>query len=224
MKKYNLEIACFNPESAVIAQKNGANRVELCNEMSKGGTSPSMETIIATREELTIALNVMIRPRGGNFVYSDAEYEQMKQEIKAYKKLNVDGFVFGILNKDNSVNVVRNKELVALAKPLPCTFHRAFDVVTDVYNSLETVIDCGFKTILTSGQEPNVVEGISVLEELAKKAGNRIVIMPGGGVRSSNVGMLKEKMNTTYYHSSAITDGTETADGKEVKALVLGLK
>lgn len=224
MKKYNLEIACFNPESAVIAQKNGANRVELCDEMIEGGTSPSMEAIIATRKELTIDLNVMIRPRGGDFVYSDAEYEQMKQEIKAYKKLNVDGFVFGILNKDNSINVVRNKELVALAKPLPCTFHRAFDVVTDVYNSLETVIDCGFKTILTSGQEPNVVEGISVLEELAKKAGNRIVIMPGGGVRSSNVAMLKEKMNTTYYHSSAITDGTETADGKEVKALVANLK
>lgn len=224
MKKYNLEIACFNPESAVIAQKNGANRVELCDEMIEGGTTPSLEAVIATREELTIDMNVMIRPRGGNFVYSDAEFEQMKQEIKEYKKLKVDGFVFGILNKDNSVNVERNKELVALAKPLPCTFHRAFDVVTDVYNSLETVIDCGFKTILTSGQEPNVVEGIHVLEQLAKKAGNRIVIMPGGGVRSSNVSLLKEKMNTTYYHSSAITDGTETADGKEVKALVVNLK
>jgi len=224
MKKYNLEIACFNPESAVIAQKNGANRVELCDEMNEGGTTPSLEAVIATREELTIDMNVMIRPRGGNFVYSDAEFEQMKQEIKEYKKLKVDGFVFGILNKDNSINVTQNKELVALAKPLPCTFHRAFDVVTDVFNSLETVIDCGFKTILTSGQEPNVVEGISVLEQLVKKAGNRIVIMPGGGVRSSNVVMLKEKTKTTFYHSSAITDGTETADPKEVKALVVNLK
>lgn len=224
MKKYNLEIACFNPESAVIAQKNGANRVELCDEMSEGGTTPSYEDIVATREKLSIDMNVMIRPRGGNFVYSDAEFEQMKQEIKAYKELKVDGFVFGILNKDNSINVARNKELVYLAKPLPCTFHRAFDVVTDVYNSLETVIECGFKTILTSGQEPNVVEGISVLEKLAKKAGDRIVIMPGGGVRSSNVAMLKEKMNTKFYHSSAITNGTETADGKEVEALVANLK
>lgn len=224
MKKYHIEIACFNPESAVIAQKNGANRVELCDEMIEGGTTPSPEAVIATREELTIDMNVMIRPRGGNFVYSDAEFEQMKQEIKEYKKLNVDGFVFGILNKDNSINVERNKELVFLARPLPCTFHRAFDVVTDVYNSLETVIDCGFKTILTSGQEPNVVEGISVLEQLAKKAGDRIVIMPGGGVRSSNITMLKEKMNTSFYHSSAITDATETADGKEIKALVTNLK
>ncbi|QKJ63394.1 copper homeostasis protein CutC [Flavobacterium sp. M31R6] len=224
MKRYNLEIACFNPESAVIAQKNGANRVELCDEMIEGGTTPSPEAVIATREELTIDLNVMIRPRGGNFVYSDAEFEQMKQEVKEYKKFKVDGFVFGILNKDNSINVERNKELVFLARPLPCTFHRAFDVVTDVYNSLETVIDCGFKTILTSGQEPNVVEGISVLEQLAKKAGNRIVIMPGGGVRSSNITMLKEKMNTSFYHSSAITDGTEIADGKEIKALVTNLK
>ncbi|MNP92724.1 Copper homeostasis protein CutC [compost metagenome] len=224
MKKYNLEIACFNQESAVIAQKNGANRVELCDEMIEGGTTPSPEAVITTREELTIDMNVMIRPRGGNFVYTDAEFEQMKKEIKEYKKLKVDGFVFGILNEDNSVNVAQNKELVALASPLPCTFHRAFDEVTDVYNSLETVIDCGFKTILTSGQEPNVVEGISVLEQLAKKAGNRIIIMPGGGVRSSNVAMLKEKMNTTYYHSSAITDGTETADDKEVEALVVNLK
>ncbi|AOW10313.1 copper homeostasis protein CutC [Flavobacterium gilvum] len=224
MKKYNLEIACFNPESAVIAQENGANRVELCAEMNEGGTTPSYEDVIATREKLTIDMNVMIRPRGGNFVYSDAEFEQMKQEIKAYKELKVDGFVFGILNKDNSINVRQNKELVTLAKPLPCTFHRAFDVVSDVYNSLETVIECGFKTILTSGQEPNVVKGISVLEQLAKKAGDRIVIMPGGGVRSSNVAMLKEKMNTTFYHSSAITDGTETADGKEVENLVANLK
>src|SRR5436190_23998335 len=101
MKKYHIEIACFNPESAVIAQKNGANRVELCDEMRLGGTTPSPEAVIATREELTIDMNVMIRPRGGNFVYSDAEFEQMKQEIKEYKKLKVDGFVFGILNKDN---------------------------------------------------------------------------------------------------------------------------
>jgi copper homeostasis protein len=224
MKKYYIEIACFNPKSAVIAQKNGANRVELCDEMTEGGTTPSPESVIATRKKLTIDINVMIRPRGGNFVYNDAEFEQMKQQIKAYKKLNVDGFVFGILNKDNTVNIERNKELVFLAKPLPCTFHRAFDVVNDVYNALETVIDCGFKTILTSGQKPNVVEGISVLEQLTKKAGNRIVIMPGGGVRSSNIAILKEKMDTSFYHSSAITDRTEIANGKEIKALVANLK
>jgi copper homeostasis protein len=220
MIKYNVEIACFNVESAVIAQKNGANRVELCDEMNEGGTTPSKETVIDAREKLTIDMNVMIRPRGGNFVYSDAEFEKMKQEIIAYKKINVDGFVFGILNQDNSINVERNKELVNLARPLPCTFHRAFDVVPDVYNSLETVIDCGFKSILTSGQAPNVMEGIAVLEQLAKKAGNRIIIIPGGGVRSSNVTLLKEKMNTTYYHSSAITNETETADGNEINALV----
>lgn len=224
MIKYNLEIACFNIESAVIAQKNGANRVELCDEMNEGGTTPSKEAVITARKKLTIDMNVMIRPRGGNFVYSDAEFEQMKQEIIAYKKFKVDGFVFGILNQDNRINVERNKELVLLAKPLPCTFHRAFDVVPDVYNSLETVIDCGFKSILTSGQAPNVMEGIAVLEQLARKAGNRIIIMPGGGVRSSNVTLLKEKMNTTYYHSSAITNETETADEKEVNALAAHLK
>ena len=219
MEIYKLEIACFNLKSAIIAQENGADRVELCANMKEGGTTPDFKITEQARKELNIDLNVMIRPRGGDFIYTDAEFEQMKTEIVAFKKLNVDGFVFGILDNEGNVNVVQNKELVALASPTPCTFHRAFDVVNKVYQSLETVIDCGFKTILTSGQEINVVEGIDVLSELVKKANNRIVIMPGGGLRSTNIGLLKEKTNASFYHSSAIVETGETANGAEVKAL-----
>jgi copper homeostasis protein len=219
MGKSKLEIACFNLESAIIAQENGADRVELCANMKGGGTTPDFEISKGAREVLSIDLNVMIRPRGGDFVYSDGEFEQMKTEIEQFKKLNVDGFVFGILKEDGSVNKEQNKELVALAHPLPCTFHRAFDVVKVINQSLESVIECGFKTILTSGQEKNVVEGIDVLAVLVGKANNRIAIMPGGGLRSSNIALLKQKTNASFYHSSAITDSSETANGEEVKAL-----
>ena len=218
MKMNKLEIACFNLRSALIAQVNGADRVELCANMNEGGTTPDFKITEKTRKELSIDLNVMIRPRGGDFVYTDLEFEQMKDEIIAFKKLNVDGFVFGILNKDGNVNKEQNSELVALANPIPCTFHRAFDVVNNVYQSLETVIECGFTTILTSGQEKNVVEGIDVLAELVVKANGRITIMPGGGLRSSNISLLKEKTKASFYHSSAIIDPGETANGDEVKA------
>ena len=216
---YKLEIACFNLKSALIAQENGADRVELCANMKEGGTTPDFKIAEQARKELDIDLNVMIRPRGGDFVYTDAEFEQMKSEIVALKKLNIDGFVFGILDREGNVNMDQNQELVALADPIPCTFHRAFDVVNNVYQSLENVIECGFKTILTSGQKENVVEGITILAELVKKANNRIVIMPGGGLRSTNIGLLKEKTNATFYHSSAIVELGETANGGEVKAL-----
>ena len=223
MKKAQLEIACFNIESAIIAQDNGADRVELCANMNEGGTTPDFEITKAVRNVLSIDMNVMIRPRGGNFVYSDFEFEQMKSEISTFKKLNVDGFVFGILKEDGSVNIEQNKELVVLANPFPCTCHRAFDVVKHVNQSLESVIECGFKTILTSGEETNVVDGIDVLATLVEKANNRITIMPGGGLRSTNIGLLKERTNASFYHSSAITDSSEMANGDEVKLLKMKL-
>ncbi|TGD57387.1 copper homeostasis protein CutC [Flavobacterium humi] len=219
MNTYQLEIACFNLESALIAQSNGADRIELCANMQAGGTTPDPETVKAARKQLHIPLYVMIRPRGGDFVYSDAEFEQMKSEILQFKTIQPDGFVFGILNADGNINKPKNEALIALANPLPCTFHRAFDVVGDVFRSLEDIIDCGFKTILTSGQAQDVMQGLAVLTTLSEKAGNRITIMPGGGLRSSNCRALKAKTNTGFYHSSAITDGSETANGDEVKRL-----
>jgi len=214
-----LEIACFNLDSAIIAQENGADRVELCDGIEVGGTTPNFEITQQARELLTIDLNVMIRPRGGNFVYSDAEFQQMKNEIFQYKEIGLNGFVFGILNENNSLNTTQNKELVELAKPFPCTFHRAFDEVSDAFQSLEEIIECGFQTILTSGQKPNVMEGVNRLSELISKANNRITIMPGGGLRSTNIEFIQEKTKATFYHSSAITDGSETANPEEIQQL-----
>lgn len=219
MKKNQLEIACFNYESAIIAQENGADRIELCENMKLGGTTPNSILVVKVRESLNIKMHVIVRPRGGNFVYSDEELTEMKQDIKQFKKLGVDGFVFGILKENGKVNKKQNRELVHLAHPLSCTFHRAFDVVKDVENSLEDVIECGFKTILTSGQGINVTEGIWTLEKLQKLAAERIEIMPGGGLRSSNIKLLQEKLDLTFYHSSAITNDSEIANPEEIKEL-----
>lgn len=219
-----LEIACFNLTSAVIAQENGADRVELCAGIEVGGTTPSFETTKKVRALINIDLNVMIRPRGGNFIYTDAEFEQMKQEITAFKKLKVNGFVFGILNEDHSINISQNIELVNLAKPFPCTFHRAFDEVSNVFQSLEEIIECGFQTILTSGQAKNVVDGSNQLAELVSQANNRISIMPGGSLRAKNLKFIQEKTKATFYHSSAIIDASETANAFEIKTMNLILK
>ncbi len=218
-----LEIACFNVESALIAQENGADRVELCDGIEVGGTTPTIEMILHAKI-LSIDLYVMIRPRGGNFVYNEEEFLQMKTDIEIFKKLHVDGFVFGILNENNSINLIQNTALVELAKPFPCTFHRAFDQVFDAFQSLEEIIECGFQTILTSGQKPTVSEGMQQLSALVKSANNRINIMPGGGLRSSNIAQVQEVTKAFFYHSSAITDRSETAVAEEIMALKSNLK
>jgi len=219
MKKNQLEIACFNYQSALIAEESGADRIELCENMQLGGTTPNAVLAVRVREKLSIKMHVIIRPRGGDFVYTDEEFVEMKQDIKHLKKLSVDGFVFGILNPDGSVNKKQNQELVNLASPLSCTFHRAFDHVNSIEQALEDVIDCGFKTILTSGHATSVEEGIDDLEMIQKLAKDRIEIMPGGGLRSSNIKLLQEKLEPTFYHSSAITDNSETANPEEIKEL-----
>ena len=219
MKKNQLEIACFNYESALIAEESGADRIELCENMQLGGTTPNAVLAVRVREKLSIKMHVIIRPRGGDFVYTDEEFVEMKQDIKHLKKLSVDGFVFGILNPDGCVNKKQNQELVNLASPLSCTFHRAFDSVNSIEQALEDVIDCGFQTILTSGRATSVEEGIDDLEMIQKLAKDRIEIMPGGGLRSSNIKLLQEKLEPTFYHSSAITDNSETANPEEIKEL-----
>lgn len=223
-KKAQLEIACFNLASALIAQENGVDRIELCDGFEVGGTTPNIATTKKARAILKITLFVMIRPRGGNFVYSDEEFNEMKSAIQELKKLNVDGFVFGILHQDKSINKVQNSELVKLAAPFPCTFHRAFDEVTDAFQSLEEIIDCGFQTILTSGQSPNVMDGVERLSELVTKSNNRIKIMPGGGLRSSNIEIIQQKTKANWFHSSAITEGNQTANAHEINALKYNLK
>ena len=213
-----LEIACFNYESALIAQQGGADRIELCDNFKEGGTTPEYTIVAKARKEIKIDLFIMIRPRGGNFVYTNEEFDQMKKDILHFKNLNVDGFVFGILNEDNSINIQQNKELIQLASPLPCSFHRAFDKINDQNTALDIVINCVFKTILTSGFTSSAMDGIENLEQLVKQARYKISIMPGGGVRSSNIAQIKNKTQAHYYHSSAIIQG-DIADMNELKKL-----
>lgn len=214
-----IEIACFNPESAITAFENGADRIELCDGLSEGGTTPDFETVKQLREKISIPMLVMIRPRGGNFTYSDEEFAQMKSDLRHLKSLKVDGFVFGILDENDEINTLQNKELVELAKPYPCTFHRAFDRAKDLETSMEKVIGCGFTTILTSGQKPNVSEGRENLKKLVELSAGRIEILVGGGLRSTNIKEIREFTQAQYFHSSAITDGGAFASAEEVVAL-----
>ncbi|ASK32510.1 copper homeostasis protein [Chryseobacterium sp. T16E-39] len=214
-----IEIACFNPHSAMVAYENGADRIELCDGLSEGGTTPGFEITKELREKINIPIFVMIRPRGGNFTYSNEEFEQMKKDLSELKTLKVDGFVFGILTENDEVDMEANKILIDLAHPLPCTFHRAFDRAKDLEGSLEKVIECGFKTILTSGQKPNVTEGKENLKKLVELSNGRIEILIGGGLRSTNIQDIREFTNATYFHSSAITDGGQFANVDEVIAL-----
>jgi len=218
MKNPKLEIACFNLASAIIAQAGGADRIELCDQFKVGGTTPKLSVVEEARKKISIELLIMIRPRGGNFVYSDAEFKQMKKDIIQLKKINVDGFVFGILNSDNTINIEQNNELVKLAQPLPCSFHRAFDKTPNAKQALQEIIDCGFKTILTSGHQSAAIAGLDELKELVQLANTSICIMPGGGVRSTNIKQIKEYTKASYYHSSAIIEN-ELANMEEVTSL-----
>ncbi|MFL5766164.1 MAG: copper homeostasis protein CutC [Bacteroidia bacterium] len=213
-----LEIACFDLESALIAQQGGADRVELCHDVTWGGVTPSYGTVETARKLIRIQLFVMIRPRIGNYVYSDPEFEQIKSDIRRFSEMKVDGLVFGILKSDGSVDIERNKELVRSAGDLPCSFHRASDEMIDPLSSLEALVSCGYKTVLTSGQQKTALEGIELISQLKQKAAGRIGIMPGGGVRSSNIEKIKAALGVEYYHSSAIVSG-QLADLNEVKAL-----
>jgi copper homeostasis protein len=219
-----LEIACFDLESVIIADAAGANRIEICDNLAEGGTTPSWEMVLEAKDRIKTDLFVMIRPRGGDFCYNEDEFEQMKNDIVMFKRLGVQGYVFGILTKDHEVDIERNKDLIAFAHPFPCTFHRAFDRTKDVYQSLETIISLGFQTILTSGAAENVLDGMNTLKVLVNKANGRIAIMPGGGLRSSNIALIKKETAAHYFHSSAIVDASLQADHQEIQLLKKELK
>lgn len=198
-----LEVIGFNIESCIDAQEGGANRIELCSSPGEGGTTPSYAFIKSAREKLHIPLYVMIRPRGGDFLYSNEEFETMKQDILVCKQLLCDGIVTGILTTEGKVDIKRNRELIELAYPLQVTFHRAFDRVSNPVESLEKVIELGFERILTSGLRPRGVEGIEMLSQLVKQADGRIIIMPGSGVNSENVISIIEGSGVKEVHTSA---------------------
>ncbi|HNU87372.1 MAG TPA: copper homeostasis protein CutC [Ferruginibacter sp.] len=200
---YKLEVIGFTIEGCILAQSAGAHRIELCDNPGDGGTTPSHGFIKAAREKLKIDLFPIIRPRGGDFFYSDNEYEIMKTDVKLCKQLGCDGLVIGILNADGTIDKKRNATLVELAYPLGVTFHRAFDRTADAFKAMEDIIDIGCERILTSGQRPNAMDGADMIGQLIKQAGERIVIMPGSGVRSDNIMELAKKTGATEFHTSA---------------------
>lgn len=200
-----LEVIGFTIESCITAQTAGANRIELCDNAAEGGTTASYGFIKAARKVLKIELYPIIRPRGGDFLYSDSEFEIMKTDVQLCKQLGCDGVVIGMLNKDGSIDKNRCSKLVSLAYPLGVTFHRAFDRCNDPLKALEDIIDIGCERILTSGQQPTAPEGISLIKQLIQQADERIVIMPGSGVRSNNIKEIAAQTGATEFHSSAKT-------------------
>jgi copper homeostasis protein len=198
-----LEIIGFNIESCAIAQEAGANRIELCDNPEEGGTTPSFGSIMAARKMLTIELYVMIRPRGGDFLYSDDDFTLMKSDINICKQLGCDGIVTGILTEEGNVDKQRCKELVNLAYPLGVTFHRAFDKTAEPFLALEDIIETGCERILTSGQHATALEGAKMIRKLILKAEDRISIMPGSGISADNIITIAEITGTTEFHSSA---------------------
>lgn len=202
--KYILETIAFNIESCSIAQSAGANRIELCDGPGEGGTTPSYGFIKAARKLLRIPLYVMIRPRGGDFFYNNDEFEIMKTDIKLCKETGCDGVVFGMLNTDGSIDK-RTAQLAQLAYPMGVTFHRAFDRCANPFEALEHIVNYGCERILTSGQKPTAMEGTLMINELIEQADERIIIMPGSGVKSENIIELAEKTNATEFHTSART-------------------
>jgi copper homeostasis protein len=193
--------ACVNSAvSAIEAQKGGADRVELCENLHDGGTTPSTGTIHFARKSLHIGLNVMIRPRGGDFLYSDAEFEIMAEDIKVAKKLGTDGVVFGILKADGTIDMERMKILTDLARPMGVTCHRAFDMTADPFLAMEDLIQLGVDRILTSGQQKTAPDGAELISELINKSNGRIIIMPGCGVKEDNIEDLIRITSATEVH------------------------
>jgi copper homeostasis protein len=225
--KLLLEVCVDSVESAIAAQKGGAGRIELCANIASGGITPSAGMITAVRTCLSIGLHVMIRPRGGDFCYSPAEFSVMQRDIIAAKKFGADGVVFGILNSSGSVDVGRTRSLANLAHPLSVTFHRAFDAATDPLRALEEIISIGINRILTSGQAATAVKGVGLIGKLIRQAGPRIIIMPGSGVTEKNVQSIIGRAAVSEIHSytgvSRKVRGTVTADAIKVRRFIAAM-
>lgn len=214
-----LEIACFEITSAETALKSMADRIEFCHDFEKGGITPDFYEFMHLKRTYKAPIFVMIRPKGGPFFYSDAEFSEMKTSIITFKEGGADGFVFGILDSENEIDVEKNRELLDLAGNVPCTFHRAFDRTKNLEKSIETLIKLGFKTVLTSGGKKSAMEGKENLKNLIEKYSDQIEILIGGGVRSENIEALKVFTGGTSFHSSAILKYDTFVTNGEIKKL-----
>lgn len=188
-----LEICIDSVDSGIIAERAGADRVELCTNLYEGGTTPGTGTIRLLRKHLNIKLNIIIRPRGGDFLYSSTEMEIMKEDIKIAAGEGADGIVLGVLTADGNIDKAKTNELIEFAAPLPVTFHRAFDMTVDPFIALEDIIECGAKILLTAGHSNLAVDNTALIKKLIDTAGKRISIMPGSGINENNIaGIINE--------------------------------
>jgi len=206
-----LEISVESASAAAAAERGGANRIELCADLNVGGVTPSAELMRETRKAVRAPIFAMIRPRGGDFVFSAEEFSAMKSDVEIAKECGMDGVVFGILRADRTVDAERTRRLVEAAKPLPATFHRAFDETPDLRAALAAVIATGATRILTSGGKPNADAGASVLAELVRAAAGRITILPGGGINAANLEAVVRATDPLEVHSGL---GTSLPYGK----------
>ena len=197
-----LEICVDSVDSAVAAQKGGAHRIELCSSLMEGGVSPSAGLMSTVRGKVSIDMHVMIRPRSGDFCYTDDEFESMRQDVLTAKQLEVNGIVFGILSEDGAVDFRRTRDLVELARPLKVTFHRAFDMSHDLNQSLEQIIRAGVDRVLTSGGEESAERGLAKIADLNWRASGRIIVMAGGGVTERNVRRVVSETGVREVHAS----------------------
>ncbi|HIW10379.1 MAG TPA: copper homeostasis protein CutC [Candidatus Rikenella faecigallinarum] len=198
-----IEVCANSAASCVTAEQGGAARVELCAGIPEGGTTPSYGEMVTARRAIGIQMNVIIRPRGGDFLYTPAEMQAMLLDIEAAKAAGADGVVFGCLRADGTIDIERNRQLKEAAGNLSTTFHRAFDVCRDPFTALEEIIALGFDRILTSGQEASAPQGTALLAELVRRADGRIIIMPGCGVNEHNVAELARATGAQEFHMSA---------------------
>jgi copper homeostasis protein len=201
--KILLEVCVESVESAMAAQEGGAARVELCDNLLEDGTTPSAGMIEMARQHLRIGLYVMIRPRGGDFCYSDVEFEVMKKDVLIAKQLGADGVVFGLLKPDHNVDLERTRELVQLARPLRVTFHRAFDLAADSFRALEDIISLEIERILTSGHAKTALAGLPLITRLVQAAAGRVIIMPGSGIRPQNIRTILTASGAVEIHAGS---------------------
>lgn len=206
-KNYVLEIATTDYSSTKAAVAGGADRIELCMALSEGGLTPSMGLIQQCRTDFNVALFPIIRPRSGDFLYSEKEFEIIKQDALFCKQIGCDGVVIGFLHSDGAINKAWTSEIVDLVYPLEVTFHRAFDRCRDPFAALEELIEAGCQRILTSGLQPTAPEGVMLIKALIEKAAGRIVIIPGSGVRANNIKQVAEQTGAVEFHSSLKTNG-----------------
>ena len=202
---FKLEICSFDLLSALIAQEAGAHRIELCAGPAEGGTTPGPGLITVARERIHIDVYPIIRPRGGDFLYSEEEFDIMRKEVAYCKQVGCNGVVIGLLHADGTIDKKRTARLVDTAYPLGVTFHRAFDWAVNPFEAMEDIISAGCERILTSGQRPTAPEGADLINQLVRQADDRIIIMPGSGIRADNIAALAEKTGASEFHTSART-------------------